>query len=117
MTLCMNTAQLENRIISTFLPFDPLRIILFGSCAGGNADQESDIDLIIVYRTPKKFLDRLAELYVSWDLPKAADILAYTPEEFDQMMNDTEFLREAVTMGKTIYEGTGARSSEMVSAS
>jgi predicted nucleotidyltransferase len=107
----METTQLEKRIISTFERFDPLRIILFGSHAAGNADQESDVDVIIVYRTQKKFLDRLKELYVSWDILRPVDILAYTPEEFEQMMEESQFLPEAVSKGKTIYERTGARSS------
>jgi predicted nucleotidyltransferase len=41
----------------------PLRIILFGSRARGDSDEASDADLIVVYRTEKRFLDRLAELY------------------------------------------------------
>ena len=39
----------------------------------------------MVYQTKKKFMDRLEELYMSWAIPEAVDILAYTPDEFDHM--------------------------------
>ena len=48
----------------------------------GGADESSDVDLFVVYRTDKRFLDRLGALYALWDIPIAVDILAYTPEEF-----------------------------------
>jgi predicted nucleotidyltransferase len=97
--------QIEQEIVSTFLPFEPQRIILFGSFARGDEDEESDIDLIIVYSTTKRFLARLEELYLSWNIPKGVDILAYTPEEYDKMLEESDFLREAVRWGRVIHEG------------
>lgn len=96
--------NLEQHIISDFAEFNPEKIILFGSYARGNWDEESDIDVIIVYQTKKKFMDRLEELYMKWNLPKAADILAYTPDEFREMVKDSYFLKHAVREGKVIYE-------------
>ncbi|RJQ80690.1 MAG: nucleotidyltransferase domain-containing protein [Desulfobacteraceae bacterium] len=95
---------LEKEIVRTFLPVNPQKIILFGSYARGDADQYSDIDIIIVYSTKKRFLDRLAELYAKWEIKRPADILAYTPEEFDSMLKDSSFLEEAVGTGRIIYE-------------
>ena len=86
------------------MPFEPERIILFGSHARDDVDQYSDIDLIIVYSTSKTFLDRLKELYISWEIPKAVDILAYTPEEYQKMMFDNSFLQDAVNEGEVLYE-------------
>lgn len=97
---------IEKEIIQTFLPFAPEKIILFGSWAVGQADEDSDIDVIIVYRTDKRFMDRLRELYMAWDYPKAVDILAYTPEEFGMMMEESAFLQDAVAGGKILYEGS-----------
>jgi predicted nucleotidyltransferase len=103
--LMKQTRQIEQEIVSTFLPFKPQRIILFGSFAREDEDEESDIDLIIVYSTSKRFLARLEELYLSWNIPRGIDILAYTPEEYDEMMGESDFLREAVRTGKVIHEG------------
>ena len=100
----MDIEELKNRIISTFKPFDPEKIILFGSLARGDSDEVSDIDLMVVYYTDKAFLDRMKELYLSWNIPKAVDILAYTPGEFEKMMNESSFVAEAVKEGEVLYE-------------
>ncbi|HJX31208.1 MAG TPA: nucleotidyltransferase domain-containing protein [Thermodesulfobacteriota bacterium] len=100
----MNIEALKQQIVSTFKPFDPQQIIVFGSIARGDWDEMSDIDVIVVYRTNKSFLDRLKELYLSWDIPKAVDILAYTPEEFEQMFQQNVFIQEALNTGEVLYE-------------
>jgi predicted nucleotidyltransferase len=99
--------DVEQQIVETLKEFNPEKIILFGSYARDDWDEESDIDVIIVYQTDKKFLDRLEELYMKWDLSIAVDILAYTPDEFSQMMNNNFFLNQVVEEGRTIYERTG----------
>jgi len=96
--------DLQKEIPRIFAPVAPVRIILFGSAARGTMDEASDVDLIVVYRTEKRFLDRLAELYALWDLPLAFDILAYTPEEFDDLIEESGFVADAVAQGKVIYE-------------
>jgi predicted nucleotidyltransferase len=96
----------KHHIISDLAEFNPEKIILFGSYAGDNWDEESDIDIIVVYRTEKKFMDRLEELYMKWNLPKAGDILAYTPDEFADMMKDNFFIKQVVKEGIIIYERT-----------
>jgi len=100
----MHIKALKQHIVSIFKPFDPQRIIIFGSIARGDWDEMSDIDVIVVYRTNKSFLDRLRELYLSWDIPKAVDILAYTPEEFEQMFQQNFFIQEALNTGEVLYE-------------
>lgn len=106
--------DVEQQIVETLKEFNPEKIILFGSYARDDWDEESDIDVIIVYQTDKKFLDRLEELYMKWDLSIAVDILAYTPDEFSQMMNNNFFLNQVVEEGRTIYERTGKRRTKMV---
>jgi predicted nucleotidyltransferase len=74
------------------------------SRARAKADEASDVDLIIVYRTTKRFLDRLEELYSLWDLPIAVDILAYTPEEFEEMKTRSSLVADAIEHGRIILE-------------
>lgn len=104
MTKEKNKSEMKYQIVSSFMPFDPEKIILFGSHAKDDEDQYSDIDVIIVYSTSKPFLDRLKELYISWDIPKAIDILAYTPEEYQKMILENSFLQDAVNDGEILYE-------------
>jgi predicted nucleotidyltransferase len=96
--------DLRKEVVSIFKMFDPEKIILFGSHARGREDEDSDIDLILVYRTSKPFLDRLKELYLAWNIPKPVDILAYTPEEFDRMVEENLFVQEATRHGEILYE-------------
>ena len=98
--------DIKQYIISNLAEFNPEKIILFGSYARNEVDEESDIDIIVVYQTEKKFMDRLEELYMKWSIPKAVDILAYTPDEFMDMMRDNFFLKQAVKEGIIIYERT-----------
>jgi len=100
----MNISDLKKQIISTFLPFNPDKIILFGSIIREDRDHESDVDVIVVYGTGKSFMERLEELYMSWDIPKAVDILAYTPYEFEKMVKESFFLQDAIREGEVIYE-------------
>jgi len=100
----MDIEKLKQEIVSTFRPFNPEKVILFGSLARGTWDETSDIDLIIVYQTEKSFMDRLKELYLSWNIPKAVDILAYTPNEFGRLLNESSFVEGAVREGEVLYE-------------
>ncbi len=75
-----------DEIVTILQSYDPERIILFGSRARGEADQYSDYDLIVIKRTDRPFLDRLRDMvpYLR-QIMRPADILVYTPEEFERM--------------------------------
>ncbi len=101
----MRQEELFEKIRTTYQSFNSERIILFGSWAKGKGDDYSDIDLIFVLNSQKRFLDRLEELYERWPLPKGVDILAYTPQEFEEMLEEgNSFLERAVQEGIVIYE-------------
>ena len=95
---------MKKQVVSTFSPFDPQKIIIFGSIVREDRDDISDVDVIVIYNTEKRFMARLKELYMSWDIPKAVDILAYTPDEFEKMVNENVFIREVLNNGEVIYE-------------
>lgn len=44
----MLSEKIKTQIIDALKPVDPYRVILFGSHARGDADEESDIDLYVV---------------------------------------------------------------------
>jgi predicted nucleotidyltransferase len=85
--------------------FDPEKIILFGSCARGQAGPDSDVDLLIVM--PVEGSKRAKQLEIRAavrDIRIPKDIIVSTVEEF-QWREDTVGTIEypAVREGKTLY--------------
>jgi uncharacterized protein len=86
--------------------YDPVKIILFGSHARGEADPESDIDLLVVL--PEVANKRQAAVAIRRalaDLPVPKDIVVTTPEEIDRRGDLVgTVLRPALREGKLLYE-------------
>jgi len=103
----VNKEELKKAIVSSYKKLDPVKIILFGSWCRDEEDKYSDADIIVIYETKKRFLDRLKELYLMWDIPVAFDILAYTPVEFEKMLKEKNTFIERINReGEVIYERT-----------
>ena len=88
--------------------FDPVKIILFGSHARGEAGPESDIDLLVVL--PEVANKRQAAVAIRRalaDLPVTKDIVVTTPEEIARRGDLVgTVLRPALREGKVLYEGS-----------
>jgi predicted nucleotidyltransferase len=102
-------AKLESeleRILPLIIETGVEKILLIGSLVTGRTHSLSDIDLIIVKKTNKRFLERLDEFYTIL-MPKVAiDILVYSPAEFKKMSKDNLFVQYAIEKGKILYEAT-----------
>jgi predicted nucleotidyltransferase len=88
------------------------RAILFGSFARGEATRHSDVDLLVVQQTTKRWLDRYEGLLreVSQAVPgRDVDLLIYTPEELDRMQ-ERPLIQLALNEGRVIYESDEATS-------
>jgi predicted nucleotidyltransferase len=82
------------------------RAILFGSFATGHQSRRSDVDLILIQRTPKRYFERfdglLRDLYQA--IPgREIECFIYTPEELASIL-DRPFVRRALHEGTVIYE-------------
>ena len=81
------------------------KMIVFGSLASGEIHEWSDIDLLVVKRTDKRFLDRLHEVRLMLKTHEAADFVVYTPQEFVEMAQNRRFVREEIVeKGRVVYE-------------
>ncbi len=84
--------------------YKPEKIILFGSFASGYPKENSDIDLIVIKKTRKRFMKRLFEIcrYIkSW---MGTDILVYTPKEWEEALaEENYFIKEIAQKGKVVY--------------
>ena len=103
----MSTAEIltemKDRIVQGF---HPLKIILFGSHARGDADRHSDVDLLVVMsEVEDKRKSALAIRRVLADLPVSKDIIISTPEEIARKGSLVgTILRPALREGRVIYE-------------
>ena len=83
----------------------PDKILLFGSMADDETHAWSDLDLVIVKKTDKRFLDRIKEVLQLLQPRAGVDILVYTPEEFENLSRDRTFFREEIIgKGTVLYE-------------
>ena len=108
MTTADRTAGItESLIVDQFRWYEPERVILFGSYARG--EPAADIDVVIIKRTTERFLDRLKVVYERWELPVSVDILVYTPEEWQQMLEEGRgFILRVVREGREVYARSSA---------
>jgi len=92
-------------IVSALKEYDPERIIVFGSHARGEADEHSDLDIVIIKETKERFLDRLKTVYELVQPTFALDVLVYTPGEFAEMRKQSNpFIEMVLKEGVVIYE-------------
>ena len=86
--------------------FRPLRVVLFGSHARGEAGPDSDIDLLVVL--PHVSDKRKAAVEIRralTDVPASKDIIVTTPEEIARRGHIVgTVLRPALREGKVLYE-------------
>lgn len=85
--------------------YKPEKIILYGSFAHGRVYEWSDLDLVVVKKTKKRFYDRIGEASGLFDHREAVDLLVYTPEEFADMLKWSPFIKyEVLKKGRILYE-------------
>jgi predicted nucleotidyltransferase len=103
MTTADTIRTMTERIVAGFRP---LRVILFGSHARGDANPQSDIDLLVVL--PEVNDKRRAAIEIRRalaDLPICKDIVVTTPDEIVRRGNLVgTVLRPALREGKVLYE-------------
>jgi len=92
-------------LLDALKAYHPQKIILFGSAARGEADAESDLDLLVIKETREPFVERLEVMANLCPPGVHADILVYTPEELKKMLDEENpFIIQALHEGKVVYE-------------
>ena len=103
MTTNQLIADMTDRIARDF---HPLRIILFGSHARGDATADSDVDLLVVLpEAPNKRQAAIEIRRALRDLPVSKDIVVTTPDEIARRGDLIgPVLQPALREGKVLYE-------------
>jgi len=96
-------SEIVNKIASGY---NPDKIILFGSYATGNPNEDSDLDLFVIKDTdlprPMRAVQVRKMLYGAM-IP--IDLIVYTPKEIDESKeNRYSFVYKVLNTGKTLYE-------------
>lgn len=86
--------------------FRPIRILLFGSRARGDAGESSDVDLLVVMSDVPDRRQVAVEIRRSLeDLPVGKDIVVATPDEINRQRHLVgTVIRAAVREGRVVYE-------------
>jgi len=96
-------ASIVERLIALY---GPERIYLFGSTARGDANADSDYDLMVVVPdgTPRELRDSGLAYRAIWRLGAAADILIWSRSEFDGRLHLRASLPATIEReGKLLY--------------
>lgn len=102
-TALRSLPEMVERIVKRF---DPLRIILFGSFARGEAQRWSDIDLLVILPSAPDRRETTIDILRSLsDSPIPVDIIVTDPEQIARRGNQIgTVLRPALRDGKVLYE-------------
>jgi len=83
--------------------------IVFGSVARGEADEWSDLDLVIVADIRRPFLERYRDFEGIYEVWPRLDLLIYTPEEWSRMRAEGRaFIQHVLDEGTVVYEAPRA---------
>jgi uncharacterized protein len=84
--------------------FHPQQVLLFGSYASGTPAPDSDVDLLVVMKTPLRHVEQAVEIRKAVDFPFPVDLLVRTPQHLaERVALGDVFLREVLTKGVVLY--------------
>jgi predicted nucleotidyltransferase len=98
--------KLQEMVHRIVVQFAPEKVVLFGSCARGHVDSDSDVDLLVIKPvTGSRRQERLAMRVALRGMGVAKDILLVTPEEVETARERPgTLIRSARREGKVLYE-------------
>ncbi|HCE42002.1 MAG TPA: hypothetical protein DET40_00445 [Lentisphaeria bacterium] len=88
--------------------FKPEKIILFGSYAWGNKNEDSDVDLLVVIPGVDNTVSKAVEIRLKTGTQFPMDIIVSTPQKISKRISmGDSFMKNIMTRGKLLYESHG----------
>jgi uncharacterized protein len=90
--------------------FQPERIILFGSYAYGQPNEDSDVDLLVILPFEDLPVYKAIEIRRQVRPPFPLDLMARTAEQIQQRLDMGDFfIRDIIQKGRILYESNHSR--------
>src|SRR5438552_15050803 len=90
--------------------FDPQKIILFGSYARGAANEDSDVDLMIIMPHRGPGYEKATEISMAVQIDFPSDILVRSESEIRARLRLNDyFIQDILEEGKVLYESRNPR--------
>ncbi len=102
---CATPTEIE-RIVGIIVDkIDPIKIILFGSYAAGNATPESDVDLLVIVDSNQSNWGLATQISTLIDHRFPVEILVRSAKEIERRLEMGDFfVRSMIEKGKVLYE-------------
>ena len=97
--------KIKEMLSPVFIENNVKKAVLFGSFSRSTQTRKSDMDLMIITETDKRFFDRYEQFDKIHEImnDRAVDILIYTSDEIASISH-RPFIKHILSEGETIYE-------------
>ncbi len=97
--------KIREALLPVFKNTGAKKVVLFGSFSRGSQTKRSDLDLMIITETDKRFFERYEQFDRIHDIinDRAVDMLIYTADELSRISH-RPFIKQILSEGETIYE-------------
>lgn len=97
--------KIKEVLLPVFKTTGAKKVVLFGSFARGSQTKKSDLDLMIIAKTDRRFFERYEQFERIHDIidDRAVDMLIYTADELSRISH-RPFIKQILSEGETIYE-------------
>ncbi len=104
MTVNSFQKEIKNIVEQIKIKYRPEKIILYGSVTTGKITENSDIDMLIIKRTKRRFVNRISDVLRLCDYSIPFEPIVYTPEEIEQRIKLGDFfIMDILKKGKVLY--------------
>jgi predicted nucleotidyltransferase len=90
--------------------YSPEKIILFGSYARGTANEDSDVDMLVMMNFEGRGIRKAVEILTSIEHRFPLDLLVRRAEDVAWRIKENDFfLQDVIKEGKVLYESINTR--------